>query len=85
MARVDVTKTIETTLIAAFSFTAAFLWRDVINEFITIFVPARGALAAKLLAALFATGLLIAAIYTIYGTEREAKRFVRKYKRRHKR
>lgn len=67
-------KTIQATIIGAFTFTAAFLWRDVINEFIELFVPNGNIFFYKLLAALFATALLVVAVYLIFKVNSKLKR-----------
>ena len=56
---------IEQAVLTGFTLVVAFIWRDVIIEFIEVFVPPGEELLAKFITAILATVLVIIMIYTI--------------------
>ena len=80
MADISIANITKTTILYAFTFTTALIWKDVIIEFIHLVVPASEQLEYKFLAALVATGIIIAAAYVILQTEHEAEVVIERLK-----
>lgn len=72
---------VKTSLVTAFTIAAALIWKDVIVEFIELVVPSGQTLIYKVIAALFATVLIIIAIYVVLQTEYEAKHIAARLKK----
>jgi hypothetical protein len=72
MVKTSIRGIVHTSIVTAFTITAAFIWKDVITEFIEVFIPAESKLFYKFVAAIIATFLVVIAIYTILRTEEEA-------------
>lgn len=80
MANSTIVSIIKSSLLTAFSIAAALIWKDVIIEFIEVFLPG-DALFYKFLAAIIATLFVVLGIYLILKTEDEAKRLLRNWNR----
>jgi hypothetical protein len=72
---------IKSSLITAFTIAAALIWKDFISSFITQFVPERQELFYEFLVAVFATIIVIIAIYVIIKTESEAETIIKNMKK----
>jgi hypothetical protein len=73
MKKTPIIRAIEASIITAFTIAAAFIWKDVILDFIQFVVPPKEQLLYKFFTALFSTAVLAAAIYVIIQTESEAE------------
>ena len=71
---------IEQAVLTGFTLVVAFIWRDVIIEFIEVFVPPGEELLAKFITAILATVLVIIMIYTILRTEKHAEKILKQIK-----
>lgn len=80
MAKVTIEGIVITSIITAFTIAAALIWKDVIIDIIKLIVSPGEELFFKFVAAVFATLILIIAIYVILKTEREAEIFIKKLK-----
>ncbi|MFH1972589.1 MAG: DUF5654 family protein [archaeon] len=72
---------LKTAMIAALTFVVALIWRDVIMEFIGVFVPAGDELLFKFITAFIATIFVIMLMYIFLKTEQEAEYLVKKFKK----
>ena len=75
---------VQTAIVSAFTIAAALIWKDVIVDFIDVFVPPARSLWYKLIAAIIATLLVIIAIYLMLETETEAEELVKRFRNRKK-
>ena len=80
MNKTPIRRAVETSIITAFTIAAAFVWKDVILDFIGLVVPPSEQLFYKFLTAVVATIILAVAIYLILKTEHEAKVVIRRIK-----
>ena len=83
--RITASSIIKSSLITAFTIAAALIWKDVIFNFITNIVPERHEIFYEFLVAVFATVIVIIAIFVIIKTESEAESFVKKIKKKNHR
>lgn len=74
---------LQTAMISAFTLVTAFIWRDVIIEFIEVIFPAQE-LLYKFFAAVITTVIAILAIYIFLQTEHEAHIVIAKLKHKDK-
>ena len=81
MNKTPIRRAVETSIITAFTIATAFIWKDVILDFIGVVVPASEQLLFKFLTALLSTIILAGAIYLIIKTEKEAEYVMRRIKR----
>jgi hypothetical protein len=84
MANVTIGGIVKTSVVTAFTFAAALIWRDVIIEIIDLVVPPAEVLHYKVLAAVIATVIVIIGIYAVLETEAEAEVVIKRIKRRKK-
>ncbi len=75
----SITKTV---VLTSFTIVTAFIWKDVIMEFIELLVPPGEELMFKFIAACIATVLIIILLFIIFETEYEAELVIRKIKKR---
>ena len=73
---------IKTSIVTAFTITAALIWVDVISQAIRLFVPPSSQLMYKFVAAIIATIFVVIAIYTVQKTESEAELVFKRLKSR---
>ena len=78
MPKLDPKQIIHTAIISAFTFVTALIWRDVILDFIKVFVPPSNQLLYKFLTALIATIIIFLIIYLFVKTEHKAYSFRKK-------
>ncbi|MBR9704383.1 hypothetical protein GOV12_03155 [Candidatus Pacearchaeota archaeon] len=71
--QVTVSSIIKTSVVTAFTLTAAFIWKDVILEIVELLFPSQNQLFFKFLVAIITTVFVILAIYIFLKTEREAE------------
>ncbi len=69
----------KSSVVYAFSLTAALIWKDVITDFIDLFFPTT-AIYYEFLAAIVVTIFVVIAIYITLKTESEAEYLFKKYK-----
>ena len=69
----------KTSVVYAFSLTAALIWKDVIIDAIDLFFPS-SAIYYEFLAAIIVTIFVVIAIYITLKTESEAEYLFKKYK-----
>ena len=81
MAKVTISGIVKTSIVTAFTIAAALIWKDVITGFIENIVPAGEALVYKFIAAVFATIIIVIAIFIILKTEAEARETIKRLKR----
>ena len=70
---INIKTVIKTSLVTAFTFTTALIWKDALIKIIEAYVPAQQEIQYILLTAIVATVILIALIYILLQTEREAE------------
>jgi len=80
MTKISIGSVIKTSIVAAFTFTAALMWREVFVDTVSLFFP-EDALLYKFIAAIIITIFVIIAIYIILKTEQEAGGFFKNLKR----
>ena len=81
MTKILIRRVIETSVITAFTIATAFIWKDVIIDFIKLFVPPGEEIYYKFLTAVIATFILIIAIYIVLKTEAETEVVIKKIKK----
>lgn len=64
---------IKTSIVSAFTFAVALIWKDVIVDFMEFIFPESNYLFYSFLTAVFATVLVIIAIFLILKAERETE------------
>ena len=72
---------IEQAVITGFTLVVAFIWKDVIEEFIEVIVPPGEELFAKFITAILATILVVIMIYIILRTEKQAEKMLQQIKK----
>lgn len=77
---IKVSHIIKTSIVTAFTIAAAFIWKDVILEFMKYILPGDKSLFGTFLAALVATLIVIILIYAFLKTESEVEFLVGKIK-----
>ena len=70
---INIKTVIKTSLVTAFTFTTALIWKDALLKIIEAYVPAQQEIHFILLSAFIATVILIGLIYLFLQTEREAE------------
>ena len=70
---INIKTVIKTSLVTAFTFTTALIWKDALLKIIETYVPAQQEIHYILITAFIATAILIALIYIFLQTEREAE------------
>ncbi len=80
MSEVTIGGIIKTAIVSAFTIAAALIWKDVIIEIITMFVPVEQRFFYKLLVAIIATAMIIVIIYLLLEAQKETEVVLRKYK-----
>lgn len=76
MTRYSVHGIVKTSIVSAFTFTAALIWRDVFVDGIEIFFP-QEVLLYKFLGALIVTILVVIAIFLTLKTDREVDKIIK--------
>lgn len=84
MGKITIGGIVKTSIVTAFTIAAALIWKDVIEEGITIFFP-QGAFFYKFLAAILSTIFVIIAIYIILKTESETQHIINEIRNMNKR
>jgi len=85
MSKITIGGIIKTSIVTAFTIATALIWKDVIVDIITMFVPAEEQLFYKILVAVIATVIMVAVIYLILEAQKETEVVWKKYKdRKHK-
>ncbi len=82
MAKVTIGGIIKTSIVMAFTIAAALIWKDVIMEIITKFVPVEEQLFYQFLIAVIATIIIVIVIYAILNTQKETEVVWRLWKKR---
>jgi len=80
---IKISHIIKTSIVTAFTIAAAFIWKDVILEFIQLILPSANELLYNFIAAILATIVVIALIYLFLETESEVEFLITKM-RKHK-
>ncbi|MBU2589443.1 MAG: hypothetical protein KKA65_04835 [Nanoarchaeota archaeon] len=75
---IKVSHIIKTSIVTAFTIAAAFIWKDVILEFIQAILPTANELLYKFIAATLATIVVIILIYIFLETESEVEFLIAK-------
>ncbi|MBL7052101.1 MAG: hypothetical protein ISS01_03345 [Nanoarchaeota archaeon] len=78
MNSISVARIVKTSIVSAFTLTAAFIWRDVIIDAIELYFPT-STIFYEFLAAIVVTIFVIIAIYITLKTESEAEHLFKKY------
>ena len=72
---------VEQAVITGFTLVVAFIWKDIIEEFIEVIVPPGEELFAKFITAILATILVVIMIYIILRTEKQAEKMLQQIKK----
>jgi hypothetical protein len=83
--RTEFEKILKTSVISAFTFAVALIWRDFFVVFVEHFVPQSNAIYYQLVFAILVTLIVAVAIYVFVRTEREAEYLFNKIKIRNRR
>ena len=79
--KVRISDLIERGIIPAFTIATAFIWKDVILDFIKEIVPSNELLFYKFLTAVIATVIIGVIIYMILQTEYDSERIIKRIKK----
>ena len=80
MSKVTIGGIIKTSIVTAFTIATALIWKDVIMDILTLFVPAEKQFFYKLLVAFIATVIIAIIIYLILEAQQGTEVVLRKYK-----
>jgi len=81
MKKTPIRRAVETSIITAFTIATAFIWRDVIIDFIRTIVPPSETIFYEFLTAIVATIILAVAIYFILKAESEAAYVIKRIRK----
>ena len=81
MKKTPIRRAVETSIITAFTIATAFIWRDVIIDFIRAIVPPGETLIYEFITAVAATIILAVATYFILKAEYEAAYMMRRFRK----
>lgn len=71
---------IKTSIVTAFTIATALIWKDIIMEIISLFVPFEKQLFYKLTVAIIATIVIVLIIYALLQAQKETEVVWRRYK-----
>jgi len=84
MAKITISSIIKTSIVTAFTIATALIWKDVITEIITMFVPAEEQLLYKFIVAVIATIIIVIIIFVILEAQAETEVVWRRFRNRKK-